>query len=82
MKTMKDFSKSWMSVADAAVWSGLSKSMIQKLIRDKYVVSSNCKLPGKSKGKRLVCQGSLNAYIEEGINLPPSQISINTKIKN
>lgn len=68
----------WMSVEDAASWSGLSITLIRELIADDLIVSSNVVKPGKTRGRRLVNRESLNAYIETGIG-SKSELAMNAK---
>ncbi len=69
----------WLTLAGAVIYSGLSESTLHLLIKGKHVISSNCKLPGNSKGRRLLKRESLDAFIEAGIDAPPVELAMNRK---
>lgn len=58
---------SWLTVAGAADYSGLSSALIYELIKEGCVTSSTVLRPGRRRGRRLVKRSSLDAYIESGI---------------
>lgn len=69
----------WFGIKDAAHYSGLSKSLIELLVRDGHVTSSNVVRPGTSRGRRLILRESLDAWIEAGIERSPSALAMNTQ---
>lgn len=70
-------SPGWLTINGAAKYSGLSEGHLKVLIKGGHVVSSNCKIPGNSKGRRLIKRASLDEFIESGIGVPASDIAMN-----
>jgi len=64
----------WMTIKDASAWSGLSVSIIGNLWRGGHIKSSNPKMPGKSRGRRLINVQSLGDFIEAWVDSPRAQI--------
>ncbi len=67
----------WFGIKEAAHYSGLSKSLIELLVRDGHVTSSNVIRPGTSRGRRLILRESLDSWIEAGIERSPSALAMN-----
>ncbi|GAA5120423.1 helix-turn-helix domain-containing protein [Luteolibacter yonseiensis] len=60
----------WLTLEGAARYCGLSTRTLESLVKDLHVVSSNVRMPGKSRGRRLLKRASLDAFIESGISGP------------
>lgn len=67
----------WLSYDQAANYSGLGKRVLQNHVKAGYVRSSNCIAPGCSRGRRLIDRESLDAFIEAGVDRPPSDLVMN-----
>ncbi|MDB4544811.1 helix-turn-helix domain-containing protein [Akkermansiaceae bacterium] len=75
----KNRHRAWLTVADAADYSGLSRSLLYRHLDENSLVSSTVKLQGRKRGRRLICRKSLDQLIETGIG----QVSAdNTKSEN
>lgn len=66
----------WLTLEGASRYCGLSTRTLESLIKDLHVVSSNVRMPGNSRGRRLLKRASLDAFIEAGVS-PPAEIPLN-----
>jgi hypothetical protein len=57
----------WLNISDAAIYSGLSRSLLYELIRDESLTTSTVLRPGCRRGRRLIERASIDKCIEEGI---------------
>lgn len=68
---LKDLEKptppAWLTVSEAARYSGLSTALLYELIKEDCIVSSTVLRPGRRRGRRLIQRVSLDSFIEEGI---------------
>ena len=67
MKENNSIQARWLTLQDASTYCGLSVRLLQDHIRNGLVVASNVIAPGATRGRRLICRESLDAFIEEGI---------------
>ncbi len=67
----------WLTMQDAAIYSGLNIRTLRNYINDRLIVSSTVRAPGASRGRRLICRQSLDRFIEAGIG-KSSEIKIAT----
>ena len=68
----------WFTLQNASAYCGLSPRTLQEHIRHGRIVSSNVIAPGSSRGRRLICRESLDAFIEEGIG-KVSELKMNSQ---
>ena len=70
---LKDLDEStlpaWLTVAEAARYSGLSQALLYELIKEHCIISSTVLRPGRRRGRRLIQRASIDAFIEKGIGL-------------
>jgi hypothetical protein len=57
----------WGQYPDAKLHSGLSKRLLQDLVRSNLIRSSVVRKPGSKRGVRLIDMQSLDEFIERGI---------------
>lgn len=57
----------WLSYKGASQYSGLSIRLLQDHVKAGHVVASNIIAPGSTRGRRVICRQSLDAFIEAGI---------------
>jgi len=57
----------WFTFEGASAYCGLSVSTIQMIVSRNLVISSNVRMPGNTRGRRLIKRESLDAFIEQGI---------------
>jgi hypothetical protein len=57
----------WLSYKGASQYSGLSIRLLQDHVKAGLIVASNVIAPGSSRGRRVICRRSLDAFIEAGI---------------
>lgn len=57
----------WLTFQAAAVYSGLNVRTLQNYARKGLIITSTVKLPGASRGRRLVKKQSIDDFIEAGI---------------
>ena len=67
----------WLTLQGANTYSGLTIRTLQNHITAGHIVSANVVAPGNSRGRRLIDRASLDAFIEEGLTRPPSEIPMN-----
>jgi hypothetical protein len=67
MDLTKPIQPRWAPYPDASLYSGLSTRLLEQLVKDKLVVSSLVRRPGRVRGVRLIDLRSLDDYIEDGI---------------
>lgn len=60
----------WMTLEQSSQYCGLSTRTLETLVKDLQVISSNVRMPGKTRGRRLINRASLDAHIEAGIGGP------------
>jgi len=59
----------WLTVSEAARYSGLSKALLYELIKERCIISSTVLRPGRRRGRRLIQRESIDQLIESGIGL-------------
>ena len=67
----------WLTLEGASTYSGLTIRTLQNYIAAGHVRSANVVAAGNSRGRRLVDRASLDAFIEQGLTRPPSEIVMN-----
>lgn len=67
----------WLSLADAGVYAGVSKRLIEVWEKAGHIRVSRVITPGHIKGRVLVCRESLDAFIESYVGTPPHDAAIN-----
>ena len=60
----------WLTYQGAAIYSGLSVSLLQKHVASGQITSANVTEPGKKRGRRLLCRHSIDRFIEDQIVTP------------
>jgi len=77
MQTKNSILPRWLTLEGASTYSGLTIRTLQNYIAAGHVRSSNVVAPGNTRGRRLLDRASLDAFIEEGLTRPPSDIPMN-----
>lgn len=77
MQTKNSILPRWLTLEGASTYSGLTIRTLQNYITAGHIVSANVVAPGNSRGRRLLDRASLDAFIEEGLTRPPSDIPMN-----
>jgi hypothetical protein len=76
-KQQHAISPRWFTLEGASTYSGLTIRTLQNYIAAGHVRSATVVAAGKSRGRRLVDRASLDAFIEQGLTRPPSEIVMN-----
>jgi hypothetical protein len=71
----------WLTYDQAAIYSGLGTRVLENHVRYGFIRSSHACAPGATRGRRLICRESLDAFIEAGVNRPPLELAMNSKQK-
>ena len=72
-----EITRRWLNYQQAEIYSGIGQRTIQSHVKAGYIRSSNACAPGTSRGRRLIDRESLDAFIERGVNAPPTQLAMN-----
>jgi hypothetical protein len=67
----------WLSLAQAGIYAGVSKRLIEIWEKAGHLRVSRVITPGNVKGRVLVDRESLDAFIESHIGTPPHAAAIN-----
>jgi len=73
---MDEIRPEWLTLEGASRYCGLSTRTLESLVKGLHVVSSNVRMPGNSRGRRLLKRASLDAFIEAGVG-GPEEIPLN-----
>ena len=57
----------WLTLDQAAIYSGLGIRVLQNHVKAGYIRSSNVVAPGCSRGRRVLDRESLDSFIEAGV---------------
>ncbi|MCX6879479.1 MAG: helix-turn-helix domain-containing protein [Verrucomicrobia bacterium] len=67
----------WLTLPQAAAYSGIGERCIQNYLRAGHIRSSNCRAPGATRGRRLIDRESLDNFILAGVSAEPSPLAMN-----
>lgn len=71
----------WLTYELASIYSSFKQSHLEVLVKKKLVTSRNVRLPGASRGRRLIDRFSLDTFIE-GSGDDPAPLAMNRKEKS
>ena len=71
----------WLTYSAAERYSSIGARTLQERVREGVIRSSNVCAPGASRGKRLLCRASLDAFILAGVDAPPTALAMNANKK-
>jgi hypothetical protein len=64
MKPHEYITPQWLTIEGVRQYSGLSSNTIYKYVHSGHIVNALVKLPGNTRGRRLINRASLDAFIE------------------
>lgn len=70
----------WLSYEQAAKYSSFGRTHLEVLIKKNLIISKNVRLPGATRGRRLIDRLSLDAFIE-GYGDEPAELGVNRKLQ-